>query len=271
MWGSLNKNVQVGRGRRNDSRSHPQSRRSKSTRDGMRAAVEHWRGWRNTFRPVITAPRQESIKREEDPPRWHLESLRAAALMNQTVSVLNTPVFWRLPSMLRLPEIIDALCREKDSQQIWSGMKNVTLPNVTPAKQPQDQRKWFCFPARPTYTKKGFLFCTCCKKVWTYYIVLRVLHYISSVYRPATHFELLCFQKAPTWSTCDMQAKWIWRRWLQYDGSVAHAVLSLQGAAGCLIQCISFHSAIFFKWAQALQDQDSCFIVGPYALPSVQQ
>lgn len=165
MWGSLNKNVQVGRGRRSDSCSHPQSRRSKPAKDGMRAAVEHWRGWRNTFRPVITASRQESIKREEDPPRWHLESLRAAALMNQTVSGLNTPVFWRLHSMLPMSGIIDALCSETDSQQIWSAKENARLPAVVPTKQQWDQRKWFCFPAWPTHTKRGFLFCPRCKEL----------------------------------------------------------------------------------------------------------
>lgn len=147
--------MQVGRGWRNDSCSHPQSLRSKPTRDGMRAAAEHWRGWQNTFRPVITAPCQESIKREEDPPRWHLESLHAAALMNQTVSGLNMPVFWRLPSMLQMSKIIEALCKEKDFQQIWSATRIVTLPGVAPAKQLQDQRKWICFPTRPTYAEKG--------------------------------------------------------------------------------------------------------------------
>lgn len=148
-----------------DGGSHPQSRRSKPTRLGMRAAVEHWRGWQNTFRPVITAPRQERIKREEDPPQWHLESLRAAALMNQTVSGLNTTAFWRLPSMLWMSEIIDALCKEKDSQQIWSATKNVMLPGVAPTEQPHDQRKWFSFPARPIDTKGGFLFHTRCKEL----------------------------------------------------------------------------------------------------------
>lgn len=195
--------------------SHPQSRRSKPTRDGMRAAAEQWRGWRNTFRPVITAPRQESIKREEDPPRWHLESLRAAALMNQTVSGLNTPVFWRLSGMLRMSEIIEALCREKDTQQIWSAAKMWRCLAWRPPSSRQIKGSDSVFPHGQHTQRGGFLFCTRCNNVYppegitgnvNIVCSLCVLHSISVISVQLTLNSWVC-KKAPGWSTCDMQAR----------------------------------------------------------------
>lgn len=41
--------------------------------------------------------------------------------------------------------------------------------------------------------------------------------------------------------TCECEQ----REWMQHNGSVAYAVLSLQEAAGRLVQCILFYSALF--------------------------
>lgn len=145
------------RGWNKDFCSYPQSERSKRARNGTRATPEHWWGCRNTFRPVITVPRERSIKRAEDPPRWHLESLHTAALINQTVSGLNM-------ASLKTPQYVANVWNNRGTlqregySQILSAGENVTLP-TTMCPEPRDQRQCFCFPLDDMHR------CLCCCRV----------------------------------------------------------------------------------------------------------
>lgn len=53
---------------------------------------------------------KKRIKREEDPPWWHLESLHLTALIHQTVGALNMPSL-KTRHMWKMSKIIEALCK----------------------------------------------------------------------------------------------------------------------------------------------------------------
>lgn len=77
-----------------------------------------------------------SIKRVEDPPRWHLESCHTTALIFQTVWGLNM-LSLKPPSFKRMSKIIQALCRGEDLHKFYQTVFFLFFYEM-----------WFC----PTYS-----------------------------------------------------------------------------------------------------------------------
>lgn len=148
--------------------SYPQSERSKRARNGIRATPEHWWGCRNTFRPVITVPRERSIKRVEDPPRWHLESLHTAALINQTVSGLNMASLKTPQNVVNVWNNRGTLQREGYSQILSAKMWHCPPPCARSREIKGSVSVFLWMTCTDACVARWVYSCTCCPVVSPY-------------------------------------------------------------------------------------------------------
>lgn len=170
------------------------SEHSERGRNGKRAKNHYWWGCWNTFSPVITVLYDKRIKRQEDPPWWHLESLHPTALIQQTVGGLNVASL-KSRRMCKMSKIIEALCKGEHMlkfyqagylDKIWRRQPGILYTQLL------DQRK-FCS-------------CSCClftQRLLCKYNPLQTRHLYTR-----TYVSQVLFRRDETRQDTENEAKW---------------------------------------------------------------